>query len=252
METTGVKIQFSQNHRSMIARPALNLIHSGHLVFNIPQKSPASHINKTTAPEKAVEEINNEIFPFFSLVIKNQAELFRVGTSFVNDIEKGQKQFGFASLSKESNEKHLLAYAGFINFTLKSSVLIVVKDLNDKVWDQYRGNFTAGTLWKWNCSDWGGLCFIDYKQIALHADSFNRADFGEISSRFSSVMWSLPDGELHDFIPQNAISILGKINSVTFVASAGETPMRKLMKMRAYYQCFGIPVKGVLTEGKAK
>ena len=112
METNGVKIQFSQNHRSMIARPALDLVHGGHLVFNIPRRLPESHINKTAI----TDEVVNDVYPFFSLNIKNQAELFKVGASFIADIGQGRKQFGFASLFKESNEKHLLAYGSFINY----------------------------------------------------------------------------------------------------------------------------------------
>lgn len=251
METNGIKIQFGQNHRSMIARPSLELIHSGHLVFNIPNLTSKNNISHKPTLKEKTEDFVDEKFPFFSLTIKNQAEVFRVGTSFVNDIQKGQKQFGFSSLFKDSNESHILSYASFVNYTLKSPVLIVVKDLSDKTWDQYRGNFTAGSLWKWNCSDWSGLCFIDHKQIALHANSFNNVDFDEISKPFSAIMWSLPEGDLSNSISKNAISILQKINSVTFLIKEGETSGRKLMEMHSYYKCFGIPVKGVLREGKA-
>lgn len=203
--------------------------------------------------EQAVEEeIVEEVYPFSSLKIKNQMELFRIGKTFVKDIEQGQKQFGFASLSNCYCEEQLLAYGSFINYTLKRPVLIVVKDLKDKFWDQYRANFSKGTIWKWNCSDWGNLCFVDYAQINSQSSGTNSLNFEIIAKDFAAVMWALPRTDVNAHVPRNALNILEKMNSITFVLKKGKALAKDAKKAAAYYQCFGISVKGFLTEEKVK
>lgn len=243
MKSNSVKIHFNSEYKNKADIQSVNLIASEQLVFTI----PTSAVNTNLRSNIEAEEVVKEIIPFFSLSIKNQSELFKVGKSLIKDITQGHKNFGFTSLYKECNEKHLLAYGSYINYTLKLPVLIVVKDLNDKKWDQYRENFTNGTLWKWNCCDWGALCFIDYNQVRNHSDSFNHVNFEVFTKGFSAILWSLPEGDLNDFIPQNAFRILEKINSITLVMRKGKTLIQNLKKVGAYYQRFGIPVKGVLT-----
>lgn len=231
MESNSIKIQFSTKFRSKDLASPLVLSNAGHLVFNVPEQKP---------------------FPLFSLSLNNQSELYKVGRSFVEDIANNKTQFGFASLTDGANDNSLLAYGSFINFTLKRSVLLVVRDLNDKSWDEYRKNFTPGTLWKWNCCDWGDLCLIDYEEIAKHAESFNTFDFNIVADEFAAILWSLPTGDLHKSIPKSAFNILQKINSVTLILNQGKTLGKELKDTIAYYKCFSIPVKGVLVEAVNK
>lgn len=246
MEARTVKNHFDLNHQSVTKKKTMNQKDSGHLVFNIPNRTDV--VNREIVP--VMEEV--VAFPFFTLSIKNQPELFKVGKSFINDIAQNRNQFGFTSLFNGGNEKYLLAYASYINYTLKRPVLIVVKNLLDNSFDQYRQNFTPGTLWKWNTWDWGNLCFIDYSQISAHAESFNLLDFKVITDEFVAVLWSLPEGDLNNYIPRNAFSILEKVSSITMIVSKGKTIIKNLKKAVNYYQCFGIPVKGILMEGEAQ
>lgn len=193
-----------------------------------------------------IVEESSDIIPFFSLKLKNSPSIYKTGTTFLKDIANGQKHFGFASMSKYLDDLHLLVYASFINYSLKKPVLVVVKDINDKAFDKYRSNFTQGTLWKWQSHDWGNLCLIDYKQINLYSEEFKHVDLSFITHEFSSVLWALPSGDVQDELHKSSLIILSKINSVTFVIRSGETKNNELKKASAYYQCFDIPVKGIL------
>lgn len=237
MEANSLKIQ-NKKSRFMTEKELVNPKPSGHLIFNIP-KPPF------------IEKMNEE-FPLLSLPIKNQSELYKIGKSFISDIEKGLSVFGFASVSKNDCEKHLLAYGSFIHYTLKRPVLIIVEDLSACSWDKYRKNFSMGSLWSWECSDWSGLCFVDYSQIKKHADRFNFLNFGSVTNEFAAVIWSLPLAPLDNVFPKNAISILEKINSITLLVKKGETLARDLKQVVSYYQSFEIPLKGILTEGEVK
>lgn len=193
-----------------------------------------------------VREVDEAVIPFFSLKLKNSPSVYKIGTTFLKDIEVGKKHFGFAALSKNIDDSHVLVYASFINYSLKKPVLIIVKDINDKAFDQYRGAFTKGTLWKWETHDWGNLCFIDYKQINQCAEEFKHVDLDFISNEFVAVLWALPAGDVQDELQKSSLCVLSKINSVTFVICSGETKSNDLKKSTAYYQCFDIPLKGVL------
>lgn len=249
MEKNSVKIKFSLGHQ--VAKTLTpNSNEGGHLVFILPASYMAGLTIKNKVKEIKVEEIADEAFPFLNLSIKNQAEVYKIGKSFINDISRGHNQFGFASFVKDGDAGHLLAYGSFINYMLKRPVLVVVKDLNDKSWDKYRKNFSIGTLWKWKSHDWGNLCFIDYNQISLHSDSFNQLDFSVISNEFAATMWAFPVSHLSISLPKNALKILEKIKSITLTISKGKTLALDLKKAISHYQCFDIPVKGILIEGK--
>jgi hypothetical protein len=187
-----------------------------------------------------------EVVPFFSLQLKNSASVYQVGSSFLSDIEKGNKHFGFSNMSKKMDDLHLLVYGSFINYSLKQPVLIIVRDINDAAFDKYRNNFTQGTLWKWKTFDWGNICFIDYEQINLHNEEFNQLDLGFITYDFAAILWALPSKNVQDRLQKASLAILSKISSVTMIANYGETNNKELKNSESYYKCFNIPLKGIL------
>jgi hypothetical protein len=193
-----------------------------------------------------ISEIIDDVIPFFSLNLKNSESVYKIGTSFLKDISKGHKHFGFISLSKYPDDLHLLVYGSFINYSLKQPVLIVVRDMNDKSLDRYRQNFTEGTLWKWKTIDWGNVCLIDYNQINCHSEEFKNSNLNFITQGFAAVLWALPSGDVQNELQKGSLEILSKINSVTYIVSKGETKNKILKKSAAYYQCFNIPLKGIL------
>lgn len=213
-------------------------------------EAPSAH--EKLKVKESRSEIINAITPYYSLKLKNPASVYKVGTSFLKDISNGKKNFGFSSLAKNSNDIHLLVYGSFINYSLNQSVLIVVKDINDKSLDKYRDNFTKGTLWKWDTHDWGDVCFIDYKQINNYADELKKVDLNLVAHDFAAVLWSLPKDNVQDELQKASLEILSKINSLTLVVANGETKNKDLKKSAAYYQCFDIPLKGILAEGELK
>lgn len=193
-----------------------------------------------------VNDLTDEVIPFFSLELKNAPEVYKVGTFFLKDIANGQKYFGFACMSKKISDIHLLVYASFINYSLKKPVLVIVKDINDKAFDKYRTNFTQGTLWKWKTNDWANLCFVDYSQVRKFSEELKSLDLNSITDEFGSVLWTLGSGDVQDELQNASLNVLRKISSVTFVVCAGETRGDHLKKATAYYQCFDILPKGIL------
>jgi hypothetical protein len=196
------------------------------------------------APEVQVDEV----YPYLSLAITNQQAVYQVGTSFLHDIENEKRNFGFASLSSQSINRHLMVYGGFINYSTKKPVLVIVKDINCKSLDAYRSNFTAGTLWKWQTNDWGNLCFVDYKELNKYTEELSQVDLKFITTEFVAVVWALSPLNIQDDLNKATLPILGKLDSVTFVIEKGKTKSKNIKKAASYYQCFSIPVKGVLVE----
>lgn len=241
-----------ESAQEIVAKPELTSLASP-----VVMESELTPVVVESTPEVAdvrihIKEASSDIIPFFSLKLKNAPSVYKTGTTFLKDVANGKKHFGFASMSKQLDELHLLVYASFINYSLKKPVLVVVKDLNDKAFDKYRSNFTEGTLWKWQTYDWGDLCLIDYKQINQYAEEFKHLDLSFITEEFVSILWALPSGNVQDELHKSTLVILNKINSVTFVIRSGETKNNDLKKSAAYYQCFDIPVKGILVGESTK
>ncbi len=193
-----------------------------------------------------INELNDDVLPYLSLKLKNQQMVYKIGQSFIQDIQAGLKNFAFSTLAERTDDRHLLVYASFINYSLKQPVLVVVKDFKDKSLDKFRANFTSGTLWNWNTKDWGNLCFVDYNEILKYAEEFNTVDLSFITHEFSAVLWTLPEGNIQDELQKATLPILGKLDSVTFIVSKGKTTNKNVKKAATYYQCFSIPVKGIL------
>jgi hypothetical protein len=228
------------------------------MIIEVSTQETINENHSFTAHEKVVSENDlvklaaleklNEINPFISLKLKNPESIYKIGTSYVSDIQKGYKHFGFANLTKQTNDLHLLAYGSFINYSLKKSVLIIVRDLNDKSFDKYRMNFTPGTLWNWRTSEWGNVCLVDYKQIFKHEENFNQMNLELITHEFSAVLWALPAIDVQGELKKAALPVLGKMDCVTFVTRYGDTRNEDLKKSAEYYKCFNISLKGVIAE----
>lgn len=195
------------------------------------------------------EELVNETAPFLSLNLKNAPEVYKIGKSYLSDLVQGKKNFGFSSIFEKSNDLNLLAIGSFVNYSLNAPVLIVVQDLNDKIWNQYRPNFKSGTLWKWQTCDWGNLCFIDYQQINRRIEEFNQINLDFITKEFAAILWALPKGNLQKQLPHISLTIIRQLNSITLTIKSGETKAKDLKEIESYYKCFEIPVKGILSEG---
>lgn len=217
-------------------------------IKTIPVEPEVKKVSFIKEAQVVAEDPINTIVPYFSLKLKNTPTVYKIGTSFLKDIEKGQKYFGFTSLSKQLNDLYLLVYASFINYSLKKPVLVVVRDFADISLDPYRSHFTDGTLWNWKTKDWGNLCFVDYKQIIKHSEELKNTDLDLITHEFKAVLWALPAGNVQTELQKSSLVVLDKINSISFVVSAGETKSKDIKKAAEYYQCFHIPVKGVLVE----
>lgn len=199
-------------------------------------------------------EFVSDVIPFFSFKLSNSPAVNQVGNSYIKDLEKGYKHFAFSSLIKDEEDMSILVYGSFVNYKSRKPVLIVVNDLKHEMFNQYRSNFSKGTLWKWQTHDWGNVCLIDYKQLEKCADDFQKADIDFITHEFQAVFWALPSDnkEAPVEIQKVLLPILNKINSVTFITKNGETKTKILKKSADYYNCFNIPVKGILTVGDDK
>lgn len=174
--------------------------------------------------------------------------MFKIGASFLKDIAIGQKHFGFSYLCNSQLDTHLLAYGCFINYSIKQPVLIVVNDLDEIELDKFRENFTPGTMWKFSTLEWGKICFIDLKQIYHFSEEFNLLNLSQMTKDFDATFWALPNENLKGKMQKVSLSILSEIHSVTLVARYGETKASEIKKIASYYQCFDIPLKGLLTE----
>lgn len=209
---------------------------------------------KETLEEKLYKnEITSDVYPFLQLQLKNQHMIYSIGASFISDIEKGLKNFAFAMMDQNSLAKTLLVFASHINYSIKKPVLVIVKNFEDPSLDKFRQNFTDGTLWKWKSRDWGNLCFIDYSEIKKCTEDLSKVDLDFICHEFSAVLWEVPARNVQDELQKASLPILGKLDSVTFVISKGETKNKVVKKAAAYFECYGIPLKGVLmSEGEGQ
>ncbi len=202
--------------------------------------------------EKTFEIQTDEITPFLELKLENPEAVFNTGKSFLKDVAEGKRHFGFTAFSNSLNEAHLLVYASFLQFSLKKPVLVITKDINHSSFSRFKKHFTNGALLNWTTSEWGDVCIVDQKQLINQAETLSRAEFEFIKSQFSAVFWSLPKGNVQSDFQKSFMSILNILDSVTFVVSKGESKVKEIETSASYYQCFNVPVKGVLFEEKLK
>ncbi len=193
-----------------------------------------------------IKEEKTKVVPFFELRLQNPEAVYKVGHSFLSDIEKGKKHFGFASHVKHGSESMLLVYASFIQHSLKKPVLVVAKDMASSDFDNHRMKFEEGQLLNWKTWEWGDLCFVDHKQLISTEKEFAKTELEFIHNHFSAVLWSLPTCNTNDRFQQVFLSVLGKLNSITMVVEKGATESKAINKTAEYYNCFNVPVKGVL------
>lgn len=194
----------------------------------------------------ATVEMKTKVVPFFELRLHNPEAVYKVGHAFLTDIEKGKKHFGFTTLSTTESESLLMVYASFIQHSLKKPVLVVTKNIASSDFDIHRKHFNEGMLLNWKTWEWGDLCFVDHSQLLKTEKDFAKTDLDFIHNHFSAILWSLPSGNTHGNFQQVFLSILAKLSSVTMVVEKGVTKSKTINKAADYYNCFNIPVKGVL------
>lgn len=201
---------------------------------------------ETIEPVVEIAEPIREIIPFYELKLQNPEAVYKVGNSYLADIEQGKKHFGFASFKEEANDSLLLVYASFIQQALKRPVLIVVKNVEGKSFDRHRTQMSDGNLLGWKTKDWGDLCFVDYRQLITTENKFNKMNIEFINNHFAAVLWSIPKGNAHDKFQQVFLTMVGSLNSLALVLEKGITTSKEVNNTVEYYKCFNVPIKGML------
>lgn len=217
-----------------------------HLKFHIPLKMRPV-ISGEVASEKK-EEIK-KIISYHDLKIKNNESVYRIGMSFLKEIEHGKtKHFGFVEMGNRSNDMTLFTYASFLNLNLEKAILVIVEDFSNVEFDRYREKFRDGALGKWKTKEWGDVCVVDH--LELNQNKEETLDFMDDlkTEEFAAVLWSLPPTDLQKKIPKLFLNILNKLSSITYMIQPGITKNKPIEKSIEYFKCFDVKVKGILTK----
>jgi hypothetical protein len=193
-----------------------------------------------------IKSPKREITPFYELKLQNPEAVYKIGHSYLADIEQGKKHFGFSNFKEGSGESHLLVYASFIHQALKKPVLIVVQNLEGNSFDRYRSQLTEGNLLGWKTKDWGDLCFVDYRQLTSSENKFNKTNVELINNQFAAILWAMPKGNARDKFQHIFLTMVGNLNSLTLMLEKGVTTSKEVNKTVEYYKCFNVPIKGML------
>lgn len=225
-------------------------IESKTLIFHIPK----SLIEVKAIVERKINEVKRILHissttPFNELKMKNTAEVYKIAKSFISDLEKGKKSFGFVSAAKECDDLHMIGIASCVSYARdNSSVLLVVNDLESSEWSKYKKYFTAGKLGEWDTCEWGSLCLLDYGELLFSNKSTN-FDLKFIYSEFDALFWAIPDDNKLCNLRETYLDVLKSLDSISIVIKPKVTTMTEVKKIQEHFHSLGIPLKGVLQQG---
>jgi hypothetical protein len=202
---------------------------------------------KVSTLKKKIDNLEIKEAPFLSLKLASSPDFYKISKTFLDDVEKGVKHFGFHRLQHELKESFISIFASFISYSKNNiPVLIVVDDFEMEDWKKIKKNFSIGSIGMCRCYDWGNVTILERKQILRSGNVNFKSVYDLINDQFDVVFWSIgSQGVLNEY-SSFSFFVLEAISSVTLISPKDKTFINEVMNNNKFYNEYKIPIKGIL------
>ena len=221
-------------------------------------KRHASEVDKSIHLKKdqGTETQKRPLSPFFYKV-SNHHELYRVGTSFLHDFNKGIKSFAISSVGYQtSQQRTILGLASFFDHQQKLKICILSDNLYLGAFKEImQASLPREVQLKESKSPvlvhgfYGHFDFIDINALIDIGRDLGvnfRELLDELLEQFDIIFWDVPElhriqSEREQFFP-----LVMRFESLSIIVAKGQTERGKLEEVRSFFMGYGINLKGVL------
>lgn len=214
-------------------------------------------VNPERSSKKAHDSVDRLAQYFYR--IANHEELFKIGKGFLNDVNKGVKNFAFTSTGyKNSQQKSILGLCCFFDHNADYKIVIISDQLahgffSELVSDSAEEHF--------DLSDGEGS--LRYKSFHHHFDFIEYSDLMKyyeqhvytkkfehelknILDKYDVIFWDIPEMEHLKKNPHFHYRISSFYESMTVIVAEKATSGKQIETIKSFFSNFNINLNGVL------
>lgn len=191
--------------------------------------------------------------------ISNHEELFRVGKSFLQEVQKGAKSFAFTSTGyKNSQQKTILGLCCYFDQNANYKIAIISDHLSQGVLSELVNLSTPNTYSIENGEDaieyksfHHHFDFIDYSELSkfydnhLYTKNFE-VEVKKILGNYDLIFWDIPEIEKMKNHPHFHYRISHLYESLTVIVSQNTTTGKQIESVKSFFSNYNINLNGVL------
>jgi hypothetical protein len=193
----------------------------------------------------------------------DHVELFKTGTSYLEDFKNGVRSFAFSSLGvTDARQKSIFGICSFFNYHTEVKTLIVaedfkksffsfyVKDLKPKIKPIYKDGETYQI---YSGPGFDVLDFYEVKKVYSKVPHYDYEEFlRELTNKYDLVLWDLPEMEILDANKEIYFPVIRMLDNVSLIVRSKETNLFQIRSLADYYSKYQVDIKGILFDNKKK
>lgn len=208
-------------------------------------------------PQKKSTESSNAKNNYFYKVA-NHSELFKLGSSYLEDFKTGLKSFTIASTGYfNSQQKTILGLASFFDHYDDLKIAIISDNLFEGYFQEIIENSEQREITlmtsEYQLNFFSFHHHFDFIDLNLILDIPNKKDnldyqlrIDDIINYYDIVFWDMPDLNLIKNNPEAYYPAIQAFDSLSIIASKSITKSEKIDRIKNFFESYNIGIKGLL------
>lgn len=193
----------------------------------------------------------------------DHVELFKTGTSYLEDFKNGVRSFAFSSLGvTDAKQKSIFGICSFFNYHTEVKTLIVAEDFRKSFFSFYvkdlkpkeKPIYKDGATYRiYEGPGFDVLDFYEVKKIYSKVPHYDYEEFlRELTNLYDLVLWDLPDMEVLDANKEVYFPVIRMLDNVSLIVKGKKTSVVQIRSLAEYYSKYQVDIKGVLFDSSKK
>lgn len=194
----------------------------------------------------------------FFYKVENHSELFKLGSSFLQDYNKGLKSFAIGSTGyQNSQQKTILGLASFFDHYSDYRIAIISDNLFNSTFNSVISESTESELHFGNNFEkikifnfHDHFDFIDLNILldvgSSHLQESVEQKVEEVMNYYDIVFWDIPELEKIKEEPESYYLMIRSFDSLSIVVSSTNCSESDLENIKSFFQSYSINIKGLL------
>ena len=188
---------------------------------------------------------------------KDHMELYKVGSSYLQDFKSGLKSFSFSSNGiKSEREKTVFGICSFFNYHEDLNICIITESLKNAFYSDICKEFTPNSIPVLDedldlvVNSAKGFDLIEYKELKKVERKIKDYDFETfidyLSDHYDLILWDLPDFKVLDGNKEFYFPIIRSLDNVSFIIKKDISKISEIGEMISYFRRYQVQIKGLL------
>lgn len=193
----------------------------------------------------------------------DHVELFKTGTSYLEDFKNGVRSFAFSSLGvSEAKQKSIFGICSFFNYHTEVRTLIVAEDFKKSFFSFYvkdlklkeKPIYQDGATYRvYEGPGFDVLDFLEVKRVYSKVPHYDYEEFlRELTNLYDLVLWDLPEMEVLDANKEVYFPVIRMLDNVSIIVRGKQTNINQVRSLSDYYSKYQVDIKGVLFDASKK